>query len=118
MLNDPAAPARGLNFHVEEKGDAAHVRCTGRLVVETTPILRSEVKPLLLKKRRITLDLTDLAQVDSAGLGSLVGLYISAKGANCRLELVNLSPRIRELLSMTNLLSVFETTGRSGFRMP
>ena len=118
MLNDPAAPARTLNFHVQDDGDATLVRCTGRLVAETTPVLRTEIKPLLQKKRRLTLDLTDLAQVDSAGIGSLVGLYISAKGANCQLELVNLSPRLRELLSMTNLLSVFESTGRSGFRMP
>ena len=37
---------------------------------------------------------------------------------SCELELVNLSPRIRELLGMANLLSVFENYGRYGSRLP
>jgi hypothetical protein len=32
--------------------------------------------------------------------------------------LLNLSPRIRELMSITNVLSVFETCGRTGMRLP
>jgi anti-anti-sigma factor len=56
--------------------------------------------------------------MDSSGLGALVALYISAKGAKCQLQLVNLSPRIRDLLSLTNVLSVFEECGRCGTRMP
>jgi len=31
---------------------------------------------------------------------------------------VNLSPRIRELLSMTNIVSLFEACGRYNSRMP
>jgi anti-anti-sigma factor len=80
--------------------------------------LKTEVKPLLLTKRRVILDLTDLAHMDSSGLGALVALYISAKGAKCQLQLVNLSPRIRELLSITNVLSVFEAYGRCGTHLP
>ena len=98
--------------------DATVVRCTGRLTIETALLLKSGVKPLLLKERRVILDLTDLAHMDSSGLGALIGLYVSAKGAGCTLELVNLSPRVRELLSLTNVLSVFETSGRHGTRLP
>jgi anti-sigma B factor antagonist len=74
------------------------------------------VKPVLLDKCRVILDLTDLGYMDSSGLGTLVGLYISAKKAGCELQLINLSPRIRELLGVTHLLSVFETCGRHGTR--
>jgi anti-anti-sigma factor len=94
------------------------VRCTGRLTTETSVLLKTEVRTLLPSKRRLILDLTDLSHMDSSGLGALVGLYISAKGASCELQLVNLSPRIRELLSITNVLSVFEDCGRYGTRLP
>jgi anti-anti-sigma factor len=94
------------------------VRCTGRLIAETSPLLKNEVKPLLPNKRRVILDLTELSYMDSSGLGALVGLYISAKKSSCELQLVNLSPRIRELLGVTTLLSVFEACGRHGTRMP
>ena len=101
-------------------GNATVVRCAGRLTAETGPLLKAEAKPkpLLLKGCQVVLDLSDLVQMDSSGLGTLVGLYISAKTAGCELELVNLSPRIRELLSLTNVLSVFEACGRSGARIP
>jgi len=92
------------------------VLCTGRLTSETSVLLKTEVKALLLVKRRVILDLTELGYMDSAGLGTLVGLYISAKKAGCELQLVNLSPRIRELLGMSHLLSVFEACGRQGTR--
>ena len=44
--------------------------------------------------------------MDSMGIGSLVRLYVSAKSAGSSLQLINLAPRIRQLLGITNLLSV------------
>ena len=114
MPIDSSSPANVLTLQMSASEDANVVRCTGRLNIETAPLLKTEVKPLLLPRRRVILDLTDLTHMDSAGLGALVGLYISAKSAGCELELVNLTPRIRELLSMTNLLSLFEHCGRVG----
>jgi anti-sigma B factor antagonist len=114
----PPPPARQLNLHTYAWEDATVVRCTGRLTAETSPQLKSEVKSLLPEKRRVILELTDLAYMDSSGLGALVGLYISAKSAKCELQLHNLSPRIRDLLSLANVLSVFEECGRTGTRCP
>ena len=46
--------------------------------------------------------------MDSAGLGVLVGLKISAIGAGyCTLEFTNLSPRVKELLHLTKLTQLF-----------
>ena len=116
MASDPSIPARALILQTSANEDATVVRCTGRLTSETSSLLKVEVKALLPDKRRVILDLTELAYMDSAGLGALVGLYISAKKAGCELQLVNLSPRIRELLGVTHLLSVFEACGRQGTR--
>ena len=52
------------------------------------------------------LDLTDLSIMDSIGLGTLVRLYVSAKAGGSCVVLVNIGPRVRQLLGITNLLSV------------
>ena len=116
MASDSSIHTLTLNLHTYAWEDATVVRCTGRLTAETSPHLKTEVKALLPHKRR--LDLSELGYMDSSGLGTLVALYISAKGAKCEMQLLNLSPRIRELLSITNVLSVFESCGRTGMRLP
>lgn len=111
-------PAHVLQLHTSAAGNATVVHCAGRLTTETAPLPKAEAKPLLRKGCQVVLDLSDLVQMDSSGLGTLVGLYISPKTAGCGLELVNLTPRIRELLSLANVLSIFEACGRSGARIP
>jgi anti-sigma B factor antagonist len=69
-------------------------------------VLASKVKELIPQSKRIVLDLTDLTQMDSLGLGTLVRLYVSAKAGGSCVVLVNVGPRIRQLLGITNLLSV------------
>lgn len=97
---------KSLTLRVERKGDEAVVHCSGHLVAGVTGFLSSKVKPLIPETKRIVLDLTELAQVDSMGLGALVRLFCSAKAAGCRLELINLGKQVRELLGITHLFSV------------
>lgn len=106
-----------LTFEVERTGSTALVKCHGRLVSGATDRFYNEIKLLIPDSKRIVLDLSDLARVDSTGLGALVRLYVSAKSAGCTLELIHLGKQIRELLGMTNLLEVFATIGESGIRM-
>jgi anti-sigma B factor antagonist len=69
-------------------------------------VLAGKVKELIPQSKRIVLDLTDLSLMDSIGLGTLVRLYVSAKAGGSCVVLVNVGPRIRQLLGITNLLSV------------
>jgi len=87
------------------------VHCTGKLTSDTAEQLKNEVKRLLLESQVITLDLSDLAHLDSSGLGALVGLYVSARVARRQLRLINLNQKIKDLLGMTRLASVFEGYG-------
>ena len=103
-----------LTFEIERKGSVAIVRCHGKLVAGVSDLLYTNVSRLIPDSKRIVLDLTDLAHMDSMGLGTLVRLYVSAKSGGCSLELINLGKRIRQLLGMTNLLSVFTTIGERG----
>jgi anti-sigma B factor antagonist len=75
-------------------------------VAGVTDILCAEVRQLIPGTKRV-LDLTDLTHMDSMGLGTIVRLYVSAKAADCDLRLINIGKRIRQLLAVSNLLSVF-----------
>jgi anti-sigma B factor antagonist len=117
-MSIPESPSNSrLTLVVEHSEDATVVRLSGKLVAGATDILVSEVRRLIPDHKRIVLDLTDLAYMDSMGLGSIIRLYVSAKSAGATLELINLSKRIRELLGVTNVLSVFEVCGDAGARM-
>jgi anti-sigma B factor antagonist len=101
-----AAAVSLLTLEVERNDDVAIVKCHGRLVMGVCDVLASKAKALIPDTRRIVLDLTDLKQMDSMGLGTIVRLYASAKSGGSCLVLINLGPRIKQLLGITNLLSV------------
>jgi len=104
-------------FHCEleqsedgQRNRVTTVKCHGKLVSDTAGKLKEVVKGLIPQGGRIVVDLHDVNYLDSSGLGALVGLKVSAlnKGL-CRLELVNLTPRVKELLSLTNLTRLFSS---------
>jgi len=107
-----------MEVSVEQAGSEAVVRLSGKLVAGSTDAVYEEVRRLIPVSKKIVLDLTDLSYMDSMGLGTLIRLYVSATSSGCDLELVNLSKRIRELLGLTNLLSVFTICGEHTIRMP
>ncbi|HEX4321703.1 MAG TPA: STAS domain-containing protein [Acidobacteriaceae bacterium] len=96
------------NSEDENKWKVTTITCHGRLVSDTADKLKELVKALISEGGHIVIDFADLNYLDSLGLGALVGLKVSAinKGF-CKLEFVNLSPRVRELLRITNLTELF-----------
>jgi len=72
--------------------------------------VKERIKDLLADgQRRILLNLAEVNYIDSAGLGSLISAYTTAKREGGSLKLVNLTKRIQDLLSITKLITVFET---------
>ena len=74
-----AAAAKTLTLEVEQKGSQAVVHCHGRLVSDSGNGLFLKVRELLPVNKCIVIDLTDVAFVDSMGLGTLVRIYASCK---------------------------------------
>lgn len=82
---------------------------TDRLTVETESDLRDAVRRQLDSGRRhLVLDLARVPYVDSCGLGTMVQAYVSAHRAGGWVMLSNITPRVRQLLTITRLLTVFE----------
>lgn len=83
----------------ENKWKVTTITCHDRLVSDNEDQIKELVKPLISEGGHIVIDFADLKYLGSLGLGALVGLKVFAihKGF-CKLELVNLSPRVRELL--------------------
>jgi anti-anti-sigma factor len=99
-----------VNKASDDNGSITTVVCHGRVVSETAGQLKEVVKPLIPLGGRIVLDLINVSYVDSSGLGSLVGLKVSAlREGYCSLELVNLTPRVKELLRVSNLSQLFSS---------
>ena len=93
---------------VEEGVEVTTLRCHGRLINQTAGEVKDIVKPLIPQGGTIVIDLNDVTFLDSLGLGTLVGLKVSAINEGyCTLKLVNLRPRVQELLKLTNLTKLF-----------
>ena len=107
-----------LSLRVDVGEDVTLVYCSGKLTAAQTGLLRDEVKPLLVRSKKVVLDLAELSQMDSMGLGTILALYVSAKSAGCQLVLMHLSERVRELFRITNLLSHFDEYGDHIIRTP
>ena len=97
-----------LTLDIEVLADAAIVRCAGKLTVTSASRFHHEVKRLLSQARDVTIDLTGLTMMDSLGLGTIASLYASARNAGRELHVVNIGPRIREIFSVSRLLSLFD----------
>jgi anti-anti-sigma factor len=115
-MTEPA-PAWTLNISIEENGELAIVRLHGRLISNVSGNFYSRICQLIPTHRRIILDLADLSNMDSMGLGWLVRLMVSAKAKGCSLELLHLGKRVRELLGLTKVLDCFTVIGEKGITL-
>jgi anti-sigma B factor antagonist len=84
---------------------------SGKLTIgDGAQLLKDKVESLVFQKRdQIIVNLAAVPYIDSGGLGQLVACYTSVTRAGGRLTLLNLNTRNHDLLSITKLVSVFET---------
>jgi anti-sigma B factor antagonist len=100
-------------MQIEERvvGDVTILDLKGKITLgEGDEALKDKINSLVLQnKKRILLNLADVPYIDSAGLGEVVRTYTTVSRQGGQLKLVNLTKRITDLLSITKLLTVFET---------
>jgi len=77
---------------------------------EGDELLKDKINSLLSQgKKKLLLNLEGVPYIDSAGLGEVVRTYTTVSRQGGSLKLLNLTKRIEDLLSITKLLTVFET---------
>jgi anti-sigma B factor antagonist len=119
MSHESAQPRKPwLTMQTQQGPGEVVIQCSGWMTVEHTRELREHVRTLLPDAKKLVLDLKEVTRMDSAGLGTLVGVYISARKAGCDFQVINYNQSVKNLFGMTNLLTVFESCAKGGMRIP
>jgi anti-sigma B factor antagonist len=100
-------------MQIEERavGEVVVLDLKGRVTLgDGDELLKDKVNSLVNRGfKKIVLNLAEVPYVDSAGLGEIVRTYTTVSRQGGSLKLLNLTKRISDLLSITKLLTVFET---------
>ena len=100
-------------MQIEERkvGDVVVLDLKGKITLgEGDELLKDKINSLVNQGyTKLLLNLEGVPYIDSAGLGEIVRTYTTVSRQGGNLKLVNLTKRITDLLSITKLLTVFET---------
>lgn len=98
-----------LKIDTRQADGVTIVSCQGRIVFgEEATALRESLKSVLGSTRQVVLNLAGVTYLDSGGLGTLVGVYSSARASGADIKLTGLGQRLRDVLQITKLVTVFE----------
>jgi anti-anti-sigma factor len=107
---------RGLKLQFEENANETIVHCAGKITAENSEVFQRVIRDLIPEARgqistttgRIILDLSNVTNVDSTGLGALLRVWTTAQSKGCDLEIANLNQRVEKLVEITKLDTVFK----------
>ncbi len=100
-----------MNLKIEKRrvGEVSIVSCQGRIMFgDEANALRDFLRQTLTETPRLVLNLSEVTYIDSGGLGTLVGVYSSARAEGADIKLTGLGQRLRDVLQITKLATVFE----------
>ncbi len=91
-------------------GDVTVIDVAGRITLgEGSSNLREGIREMLAKgNKKILLNLAEVTYIDSSGIGELVSGFTSVANGGGQLKLINLTKRVKDLLQITKLYTVFE----------
>ncbi len=94
-----------------KKGDVTILDLKGKILVgEGIDELRSSIDDSVKEKEsKILLNFENVPYLDSTGLGEVVRSYTSVRKMGGTIKIVNLTNKVKDLLSVTKLITVFET---------
>jgi anti-sigma B factor antagonist len=99
-----------MKIEIRTIGDVHILDCSGKITLgEGTMSVRNTVREILQNGgKKIVLNLADISYIDSAGVGELVSTYTTVINNGGKLKLLNLTKKLREVLAITRLLTVFD----------
>jgi anti-sigma B factor antagonist len=99
-----------VKLNTRQVGDVSVVDVAGRITLgEGSSALRDEIRQMVGKgQKKILLNLGEVSYIDSSGIGELVSGFTTVTNQGGQLRLVNLTKRVKDLLQITKLYTVFE----------
>jgi anti-sigma B factor antagonist len=99
-----------VKLTTREMGDVTVIDVSGRITHgEASSVIRDAVRDLTTKgNKKVLLNLGDVSYIDSSGIGELVAGYTSVANAGGTLKLLGLTKRVKDLLQITKLYTVFD----------
>jgi anti-sigma B factor antagonist len=91
-------------------GDVVVVDASGRITLgEGASVFRDMIRDLAAKgNKKILVNLTDVSYIDSSGIGEMVSGFTTVTNHGGQLKLLGLTKRVKDLLQITKLYTVFE----------
>ncbi len=91
-------------------GDVTVIDAAGRITLgEGASAFRDRIRELATNGgKKILVNLADVSYIDSSGIGELVSGFTTVTNGGGQLKLVGLSKRIKDLLQITKLYTVFD----------
>jgi anti-sigma B factor antagonist len=99
-----------LHATPRDAGRITVVDFSGKITLgEGSALLRKTIRGLVDEERLLLLvNLGDVDYIDSAGIGELVSAFTAVKNRGGELKLLNLTKKVRDLLQITKLYTVFD----------
>jgi anti-sigma B factor antagonist len=99
-----------VKLATRQVGDVTVIDAAGRITLgEGASQFRDTVRDLVAKgQKKILLNLAEVSYIDSSGIGELVSGFTTVTNGGGQLKLVGLSKRIKDLLQITKLYTVFD----------
>ncbi len=99
-----------VKLNTRQVGNVSVVDVAGRITLgEGSSALRSALSDMVSKhQNKILLNLGEVSYIDSSGIGELVSGYTTVTNAGGQLKLLNLNKRVKDLLQITKLYTVFD----------
>lgn len=102
-----------INLYINERrdGDVTILDLKGRVRVGgTTVALHNAIRTLVREEKTlILLNLSGVTHIDSCGLGELMASHVTLHQTGGEIKLVQLTETLRELMTVTKLVDVFDT---------
>jgi len=101
-----------INLYINERriGEVTVLDLKGRVrIAGGTTALHKSIRCLVQEgKTRILLNLSEVTHIDSSGLGELIASRVTVSNKGGEMKLSHLTEQMREIITMTNLSSVFD----------
>ena len=99
-----------VKLNTRQVGDVSVVDVAGRITLgEGSSALRETLREMVSKnQKKILLNLGDVSYIDSSGIGELVSGFTTVTNSGGQLKLLNLNKRVKDLLQITKLYTVFD----------